>query len=81
MQWSDEKISRFLRATDYGVLKVMPYPTVILDGAEYRFKKYQICRLAEVQEDFLEADQEKITIIRQNYKFILSRLEIVKNER
>ena len=81
VHWSGEKISRFLRATDYGVLKVMPCPTVILEGTEYRFKKYEICRLAEVQEDFLEADQEKITMIRQDYKFTLSRLEIVKNGR
>lgn len=79
LEWSGEKISRFLRAVDYGVLKVMPYPGLILDHKEYRFKKYEIFRLSKPQEDFLEADPEKITIIRQDYKMILSRLEIVKN--
>lgn len=75
LQWSGEKISCFLRAMDYGVLKVMPYPAVLLDGEERRFKKYKIERLLEPQKDSLEVEEEQITIIREDYKFTLSRLE------
>lgn len=78
-QWSGEQISRFLRAMDYGILKVMPYPGILLNDEEYRIKKYEIYRLPEAQENFIDAGPEKITMILQDYKIILSRLELVKN--
>lgn len=71
LAWTGEQISRFLRATDYGILKVMERPKVLLDGKEYFVKKYKIERLQQKEADQMKRVEEQLTLIRQDYKFTL----------
>lgn len=41
-EWDAGKISRFLRATDYGILPVIPAPEIRVKGQRYGWKKYKI---------------------------------------
>lgn len=71
LTWTGEQISRFLRATDYGILKVMERPKLLLDGKEYSVKKYRIERLQQEETAQTQRTGAQLTLIRQNYKFIL----------
>lgn len=42
LDWDIEKMYRFVRAMDYGVLKVMGDPTVLVNGKTYTWKKYEL---------------------------------------
>ena len=42
IDWEGSKISAFLRALDYGILNVVPRPTVCIEGRTETVKKYKI---------------------------------------
>lgn len=42
LSWSGEKMSRFLRAMNYGPLKLMGEPWVLYEGVKYKWKRYSI---------------------------------------
>ena len=70
-QWSGAQISRFLRGMDYGMLQVLGQPKILVQGQEYRIKKYQIQRLAQPQADELRIEPKQLVLVRQDYCFIL----------
>lgn len=42
LNWDYDKTSCFLRSMDYGALKLMGSPKVIIDGETYKFRKYEL---------------------------------------
>ena len=46
LDWTAEEMSRFLRAMDYGVLRVLGTPKLRIGGAEYQIKRYTIQKAA-----------------------------------
>ncbi|MDO5134875.1 MAG: formyltransferase family protein [Eubacteriales bacterium] len=81
-RWSQERISRLLRATDYGILKVMKRPVLVMEGQEYGFQSYKILRREEAGEDLCRFDGNRIVIEKKEYQFILEKWEALnKNER
>ncbi|WP_373216297.1 formyltransferase family protein [Ruminococcus sp. 5_1_39BFAA] len=71
LSWSGEKISRFLRSMDYGILKTMPSPRVFHEGKTYTFKSSRIERTSGESEEQVLFESKYITIIKQDYKFTL----------
>lgn len=82
LKWSGEKISRFLRAMDYGILKTMPSPRVRLGGKTYTFKGSRIERTGAEPEETVRFESKYITIIKEDYQFTLLKYKEDKdNER
>lgn len=71
LAWNGEKISRFLRAMDYGILKTMPGPRVCLHGKTYGFKGSRIERTGGTLEEQAVLENDRITIVKQDYQFTL----------
>lgn len=55
LTWDIDKMYRFVRAMDYGILKVMGDPIVFLDGKRYTWKKY-------AYQNGIDGSSEKIKI-------------------
>lgn len=72
--WSGEELSRFLRAMDYGILKIMPEPVLFLEGKRTVIKSWRICRTKEKTGENLIKDQGNyVEIVRGNYIFTLKK--------
>lgn len=69
--WSREKISRFLRAMDYGVLKIMPDPAICIENRTYTFRSYKMEKTDGEDESPIFIEKNTIKFIRQNCKFTL----------
>lgn len=76
--WSQERISRFLRATDYGVLNVMKRPVIVLGGEEYTFKSYKILKRQEPGEEQIVFDKTSLLVVKKECKFIFEKWEAIK---
>lgn len=72
LEWSAEKMSRFLRATDYGILKVMERPTLVLEGEKFMIRKYKIERITNSSQNLTQREENQLTLIRRDYRFILT---------
>lgn len=78
LDWTPEKMSRFLRAMDYGILEVLGKPTVFVDGKRYTWGGYQITK-TEMQETNFCMEKDRMTIVRPGYEIILKKCkEIVE---
>lgn len=66
LEWDIDKMYRFVRAMDYGALKVMGDPAVIIDGKKYTWKKYAFSESPILSRD-IEATPDEICI-RENGK-------------
>ena len=71
--WSYEEISRFLRAMDYGVLKLLGEMRVRWQGDVYTFCKYRITE-AEMAEG-IDLQDNDMVIVREGHKIILKSLK------
>lgn len=70
LTWDGEKISRFLRATDYGILAVMPRPVIRLSDGEYIFKFYKIEKTADQKSDIIRNEEgDTLIILKPGYQF------------
>lgn len=80
LKWDSKKISAFLRSMDYGVLCILGYPKIVINGQEYIFKKYEIKKIVQNNVDIvLKKEEKQISIYKDNLKFKL--LQYSKNER
>lgn len=75
LEWDGSKISAFLRAMDYSVLKVLGSPKLILDGKTYQWAKYDICP-GNVTEKPLEFQGDEIHIFKDGFEIILKKYKL-----
>lgn len=70
LEWRAEKISAFLRAMDYSVLKVMESPKLQYQGKTYQWKKYEIQKQAS-REEKIELEEGNIRLQKDGVKILL----------
>lgn len=71
-RWDGARISRFLRAMDYGGLAIMKAPVICMEGKDYMFKAYRINKLEEkAAEESVTMKEDMILIQKQNYEIKL----------
>lgn len=75
LDWDGRKISAFLRAMDYSVLKVLGSPKLTLDGKTYQWAKYEICP-GNVKEQPLEFQGDEIHIYKNGFEIILKKYKL-----
>ncbi|MDE6312755.1 MAG: hypothetical protein K2M46_03910 [Lachnospiraceae bacterium] len=75
LSWDGRKISAFLRAMDYSVLKVLGSPKLILDGKTYQWAKYQICS-GNTTEKPVEFQGNEIHIYKNGFEIILKKYKL-----
>lgn len=73
MGWDGEKMSRFLRAMDYGRLQLLGEMKVLWEGEEDRFHKYQISEAH--REEGIEWQDMDMVIYKDGWKFVLRNLK------
>ena len=72
-QWSYERMSRFLRAMDYGALRLLGDMRVRWQGDVYCFSKY---RLTEAETaDSIDLQGDDLVIVREGHKIVLKSLQ------
>lgn len=74
LSWNAQRISRFLRAMDYGVLPVMPKPVIKIEGNDYTFKSYKISKCEDkemVSAVIFQGDT--LTIKKEGYEIYLKK--------
>lgn len=79
--WSYDKISRFLRAMDYGALKLLGEMRVRWQDDVYSFSRYRITKAEEAES--IDLEDGDMVIIRDGHKIVLKSLkkEITNNGR
>lgn len=75
LDWEGSKISAFLRAMDYSVLKVLGSPKLILDGKTYQWAKYEICPGNTVEKP-VEFQGDEIHIFKNGFEIILKKYKL-----
>lgn len=78
-KWEGEKISRLLRAMDYGGLNVMGQPYLVVNGQEYAFKSYRINRTEEARDEVV-IEENTITVYRPGYEIKLLKCRLCTGE-
>lgn len=77
LSWDGARLSRFLRAMDYGVLEVMPKPLVCMEDGAYTFKSYRIEKTSGEEPEGVRIEGDTFVINRQGYR--ISLLKCVKS--
>lgn len=77
LTWSGEKMSCFLRATDYGPLKEFGIPRVEFKGKVLEIEKYTIEKIAQSESNIFFLEPNQLIIEKNEYKFTLK----VKSEK
>ena len=72
--WNGKKLSAFLRAMDYSVLKVLGNPKIIYNNQTYSIGKYQIST-TQAEESKIEFVDNNIHIYKDGYYIILKKLK------
>lgn len=74
LNWNGKKISAFLRAMDYGILKVLGNPKIVFGNQVYEWKKSKIELPSTNLEipDSIEIGADTITIVKDQYRFSLT---------
>ncbi|MDY3251096.1 MAG: formyltransferase family protein [Candidatus Choladocola sp.] len=70
MGWEGRKISAFLRSMDYGILNVVPRPTVCIDGRTETVRKYKITS-EEKYEEGIRLEHDRLFIQKPGLLFEL----------
>ncbi|MDO4274786.1 MAG: formyltransferase family protein [Eubacteriales bacterium] len=76
LNWDGSRISRFLRAIDYGGLPVFKPATVALDGEIYTYKSYRITRVEDIPDLGTVKDGDTIIIRKKGYEIVLSKCSV-----
>ena len=77
LKWSGEKISRFLRAVDYGGLNIMPRPVLYLDDQPVKISSWRIRKTEAVSvKDLVREQGNIIEIYKDNYVFTLKKQKV-----
>ena len=72
LDWSAEKLGRFLRAMDYGGMEVFKKPTLLWEKEEYVCKKYKIKKQETAfKKDDIYMQDEILFFKKQNYEIEL----------
>lgn len=64
LEWNIDKMYRFVRAMDYGILKIMGDPVVVIGEKRYTWKKYTIADNLEVSAKTVDVSSNEISIKR-----------------
>lgn len=62
LEWDIDQMYRFIRAMDYGALKVMGDPVVMIGGKRYTWKKYRLDDNAGFSSENVEVSSNEICI-------------------
>lgn len=81
LAWSGHKMSCFLRAMDFGILRVLGMPSVEWQGEKFHFKAYRIEKPGTLAENpqaaTVSLQGEDLEILRDEYRIRLCRLSRV----
>lgn len=70
-EWNSGKISRFLRAMDYGILKTLGDPKIILQGKRYTWISYEITENHTEKTSGIEKTKDSIIVYKKDRVFKL----------
>lgn len=75
--WDAAKTSRFLRAMDYGLLKVMGDPKITIGADTYSWSRYSIVENKAMAAQGIRVDGQTITLYKEETSFILNNIKKV----
>lgn len=82
MYWNAKKISAFLRAMDYSVLKILGDRKIVFNGMEYSFSSYKIQKLEKEETSFkCYIEKDSIVLEKEMYRFYCKKCKVVQQQK